>query len=154
MKRKHSKDVEAQMLIRKPVSQVFEAFINPEITIKFWFTKSSGRLEPGKKVRWDWEMFGVGDDLTVIGLVHNRNIFIKWDSNATTVEWNFEPLKDDMTLVKISTLVFSNNHEETLSMAIEEKGGYTMVLAGLKAWLEHGIELNLIGDQFPEGYPG
>lgn len=39
--------VESQMLIRKPVSEVFEAMINPDITSKFWFTKSSGRVEPG-----------------------------------------------------------------------------------------------------------
>jgi uncharacterized protein YndB with AHSA1/START domain len=44
------------MLIRKPVADVFEAFINPDITTKFWFTKSSGRLEVGKQVEWDWEM--------------------------------------------------------------------------------------------------
>jgi hypothetical protein len=37
------------MLIRKPVADVFEAFINPDITTKFWFTKSSGRLEVGKQ---------------------------------------------------------------------------------------------------------
>ena len=34
--------VEAQMLIRKPVSSVFQAFIDPQITSRFWFTKSSG----------------------------------------------------------------------------------------------------------------
>lgn len=43
----------AEMLIRKSVELVLEAFINPEITTKFWFTKSSGRLEVGKSVRWD-----------------------------------------------------------------------------------------------------
>lgn len=48
----------AQMLIRKPVAEVFEAFVDPAITTKFWFTKSSGKLEPGKEVRWDWEMYG------------------------------------------------------------------------------------------------
>ena len=43
-----------EMLIRRPVAEVFEAFINPDITTKFWFTKSSGRLEAGKQIRWDW----------------------------------------------------------------------------------------------------
>jgi uncharacterized protein YndB with AHSA1/START domain len=38
------------MLIRKPVADVFEAFVNPDITTKFWFTKSSGRLDAGKQV--------------------------------------------------------------------------------------------------------
>jgi uncharacterized protein YndB with AHSA1/START domain len=35
----------AEMLICKPANEVFEAIINPEITTKFWFTKSSGRLD-------------------------------------------------------------------------------------------------------------
>jgi uncharacterized protein YndB with AHSA1/START domain len=43
------------MLIRRPVSDVFEAFVNPDITTKFWFTQSSGRLEAGKQVQWDWK---------------------------------------------------------------------------------------------------
>lgn len=46
------------MLIRKPVPDVFKAFINPAITTKFWFTKSSGRLEAGRQVKWEWEMYG------------------------------------------------------------------------------------------------
>jgi uncharacterized protein YndB with AHSA1/START domain len=41
------------MLLRKPVADVFEAFVNPTMTTQFWFTKSSGRLEAGKQVRWD-----------------------------------------------------------------------------------------------------
>lgn len=44
------------MLIRRPVAEVFEAFVNPVMTTKFWFTQSSGRLEAGKQVEWAWEM--------------------------------------------------------------------------------------------------
>ncbi|HTE20952.1 MAG TPA: polyketide cyclase, partial [Armatimonadota bacterium] len=36
--------VKTGMLIRKPVAVVFEAFVNPEITAQFWFTRGSGRL--------------------------------------------------------------------------------------------------------------
>lgn len=35
----------AKMLIRKPVSEVFQAFVNSEITSKFWFTNGSRNLE-------------------------------------------------------------------------------------------------------------
>jgi len=35
----------AEMLIRKRVAEVFEAFVDPEIARRFWF---SGRLETGK----------------------------------------------------------------------------------------------------------
>jgi uncharacterized protein YndB with AHSA1/START domain len=41
------KSAEAQMLIRKPVAEVFKAFIDPELTRHFWFTTGSGRLETG-----------------------------------------------------------------------------------------------------------
>ena len=49
---KRSRCAEAQMLIRKPVDEVFEAFINPSITKNFWFTKGSDRLEVDKKITW------------------------------------------------------------------------------------------------------
>jgi uncharacterized protein YndB with AHSA1/START domain len=52
------------MLIRRPVAEVFDAFINPEITTKLWFTKSSGRLEVGKPVKWEWEMYNVSTSVT------------------------------------------------------------------------------------------
>jgi hypothetical protein len=29
--------------------------------------------------------------------------------------------------------------------------GFTLLLAGLKAWLEHGIQLNLTPDRYPKG---
>ena len=54
---KHSLIAKAEMLIRKPVVEVFEAFVNPAITSKFWFSKGSGRLQAGKEVTWDWEMY-------------------------------------------------------------------------------------------------
>ncbi len=145
--------VEAQMLIRRPVAQVFEAFVNPQVTTKFWFTKSSGPLALGKKVRWDWEMFGVSDVLTVKAFEENQRILVEWENDPTIVEWRFEPREASATLVKIANWGFPAGSDDALPLAIDAKGGYTMVLAGLKAWLEHGIELNLVADQFPDGCP-
>jgi hypothetical protein len=36
--------VKAEMLIRRPVAEVFEAFVNPDVTTRFWFTRSSAKL--------------------------------------------------------------------------------------------------------------
>ena len=55
----------AEMLIRKPVAEVFEAFINPEIATHFWFTKSSGRIEAGKRVTWYWETYNISVPVNV-----------------------------------------------------------------------------------------
>ena len=87
------------MLIRRPVAEVFEAFVNPEITTKFWFTKSSGRLEAGKQVQWDWEMYGISVPVTVISVVPNTRILIEWvgRGSPTTVEWIFTSREDGTT---------------------------------------------------------
>jgi uncharacterized protein YndB with AHSA1/START domain len=58
----------AEMLIRRPVSNVFEAFVDPAITSKFWFSHGSGKLEVEKSVRWDWEMYGFSTEARVKGL--------------------------------------------------------------------------------------
>ncbi|SDM60287.1 SRPBCC family protein [Bacillus sp. OK048] len=141
--------VTAEMLIRRPVEEVFEAFIDPAITTKFWFTKSSGRLEEGKRIRWDWEMYGVGDDLNVKKLDPNKEIRIVW-SDGTETEWVFTSRKDNETFVSITNTGFSGSGDEMVARAIDSMGGYTMVLCGLKALLEHKVVLNLVSDKAPD----
>ena len=68
----------AEMLIRKPVAEVFEAFVEPEVTTKFWFTKSSGRLEAGKQISWSWEMYNHSIEVTVKEVEKNKRIFVEW----------------------------------------------------------------------------
>lgn len=141
------------MLIRRPVAEVFDAFVNPDITTKFWFTKSSGRLEEGKQVQWDWEMYGVGAPVTAKVIEPNRRLVIEWPgySGLTTVEWTFVPQKDGTTFVTITETGFAGNGDELMQQVTDSTGGFTLVLAGLKALLEHNIQLNLVGDRFPAG---
>jgi uncharacterized protein YndB with AHSA1/START domain len=135
------------------VANVFEAFIDPAITAKFWFTKGSGRLEAGKQVRWEWEMYDVSAQVEVKAVEKNKRILIEWQgySGLTTVEWIFTPLTDDTTFVSITETGFSGDGDEVVKQALDSTGGFTWVLAGLKALLEHNIRLNLVADRFPEG---
>ena len=41
----------AELLIRKPATQVFQAFVDPEVTTKFWFDKPTGPLTDGASRR-------------------------------------------------------------------------------------------------------
>lgn len=143
---------EAAMLIRKPVAEVFEAFIDPEITIKFWFTKSSGRLVKGKEVEWTWEMYDVGTTVWVKSIVPDETIIIEWGEadDRSTVEWSFTTLGDFKTFVRVVNSGFKGSSDELIAQIKDSTGGFTMVLAGLKAYLEHGIRLNLVGDRFPK----
>lgn len=141
------------MLIRKPVADVFEAFINPEITTKFWFTKSNGRLEAGKLVQWEWEMYGISIAVTVKAIEANKRIVIEWPgySGLTTVEWIFESLKDGTTFVRIAEKGFTGDGDALVKQVTDSTQGFSLVLAGLKALLEHNVQLNLVADRFPKG---
>ncbi|MFT3750226.1 MAG: SRPBCC family protein [Agriterribacter sp.] len=141
--------VETQMLIRKPVSQVFQAFIDPAITTYFWFTKSSGNLEIGKTVKWEWEMYNVSSDVLVKEIVPNKKISIEWDTPATTVDFEFTALTDDTTYVVIKNYGFHQTGDDLIQAINDNTGGFTTVLDGLKAYLEFGLELNLVRDKFP-----
>ncbi|HKR60157.1 MAG TPA: SRPBCC family protein [Pyrinomonadaceae bacterium] len=143
----------AEMLIRKPPAEIFEAFANPEITRRFWFTKSTGRLEADKQLTWTWEMYNHSVQVDVKAIETNKRILIEWGNygEMTTVEWIFTPHKNDTTYVTITNSGFKGDGDKVVSDALDAKGGFTWVLAGLKALLEHDIELNAIADAFPQG---
>jgi uncharacterized protein YndB with AHSA1/START domain len=148
----HLKCSEAQMLIRKPVSEVFQAFIDPELTKHFWFTKGSDKLEVGKTVTWEWEMYNFSTKVVVKEIVANQKIVIEWftSEQPTTVDFDFKTLSDGTTFVSIKHYGFDKTGDELLETIKDSTGGFTIVLAGLKAYLEHNINLNLILDKFPK----
>ena len=143
----------AEMLIRKPVAEVFEAFIDREITTRFWFTKSSGRLEAGKQITWTWEMYNISVQVDVKEVEVDKRILIEWGNygSMTAVEWIFTPYENDKTYVTITNSRFQGDADKVVKDALDSKGGFAWVLAGLKALLEHNIELNAIADAFPKG---
>lgn len=142
----------AEMLIRKPVAEVFTAFVDPAVTTQFWFTKSSGQLARGTRVEWEWEMYGASAQVTVKALEVNQRILIEWGTAraSTRVEWMFTP-HDNATFVSITEDRFNGEGDAQVQAAINSTEGFTLVLAGLKALLEHNIRLNLVSDRFPTG---
>ncbi|HEX5691744.1 MAG TPA: SRPBCC family protein [Roseiflexaceae bacterium] len=141
------------LLIRRPVAEVFEAFVDPAITTKFWFTKGSGRLETGAQVEWTWEMYDVSISVMAKAVEPNQRILIEWPgySGQTTVEWTFAAQPDGTTFVTITESGFSGDGDAVLKQVASSTEGFSLVLAGAKAWLEHEIQLNLVADRFPKG---
>jgi len=143
--------VETQMLIRKPCQEVFQAFQNPEITRNFWFTKGSDKLVEGAEVVWEWEMYQLSTNVKVLKVQRGEIISIEWGTPVTRVDFVFQPIGNDTTYVVIKSWGFKEKGEELLKILMDNTGGFTTVLDGLKCYLEHGINLNLIADKFPKG---
>ena len=140
------------MLIRRPVAEVFEAFVDPAITSKFWFSKGTAKLEEGNQVQWDWEMYNFSVKVDVKKIETDKRIVVEWHAYAepTTIEWSFKPLTSDTTFVTITNSGFTGEGDERVKQALDSTEGFTFVLAGAKAWLEHGVQLNLVPDRFPK----
>jgi uncharacterized protein YndB with AHSA1/START domain len=143
----------AEMLIRKPANIVFDAIVDPTVTTRFWFTKSSGRLTKDAKVKWEWEMYGVSAQVRVLEIDPNRRILIEWSGEnqpTTTVEWQLAPRTNNTTFVSVRQRGFKGSQDEIVNQAIDSTGGFSFHLAGMKAVLEHNVDLNLIADHHPK----
>lgn len=140
-----------ELLIRKPVAQVFDAFVNPDVITKIWFNRSTGPLEAGKSVRWYWDKYDASSKVRVLALEDNQRIYIEWDAdtdNPSNVEWKFEPRSDETTYVSVKHSGITGVGDAVVEKLVDSTGGFALVLAAAKAYLEHGIELNIVADRF------
>ena len=137
----------ATMLIRRPIEEVFNAFVDPTVTTKFWFSRSSGRLAPGEKVTWYWDQYGISGEVTVTALEKNQRIVIEW---PTPVEWTFTPKGNDATFVSIIASGFTGTDDEKVAQALDSTEGFNLVISACKALLEYGIDLRLVSDKIPD----
>lgn len=148
--------VQTGMLVRRPAQEVFEAFAEPAVTTNFWFTKSTGKLGPGAEVQWTWEMYDVSTPVKVKEFEQDRRIAFEWGAApaATTVELDFESRPDGNTFLSVKETGFSGETgDDIVAWALGSMGGFTQVLAAVKAYLEHDIVLTIVADRFPDGKP-
>ena len=140
-----------ELLIRRPVSQVFDAFVNPDVITKFWFNRTSGPLVADKSVTWYWDLYGASTTVRVLALELDRRICIEWDVDSDSrsrIEWTFEDRASDGTYVSIVNSGFDRDADDVIDRVVDSAGGFALVLAAAKAYLEHGVALNIVADRF------
>jgi uncharacterized protein YndB with AHSA1/START domain len=98
-------------------------------------------------------MYGISIPVTVKAVEPNQRILIEWPGQvgSSKVEWIFTSLEDGTTFVSITNSGFSGDGDALVRQALDSTQGFSLVLAGLKALLEHGIKLNLVPDRYPKG---
>lgn len=141
---------QAGMLIRRPVDEVFQAFTEPGVAAWFWFSHGDHALTPGATVVWTWGMYGVSTTVRVRAVERDRRILIDWDvdDDPTEVEWLFEP-RGAETWVQVFNRGFPGT-DDGVARALDAAGGFALVLAGAKIWLEHALEPNFVVDRHPD----
>jgi len=94
-------------------------------------------------------MYGFSAEIDVKKVEQNKRILIEFDDN-TTVEWIFTNRAENETFITITNSRFQGDRDSIVEQVIDSIGGFTIVLCGLKAFLEHGIVLNLVADKAPD----
>jgi len=135
--------------VSRPVAEVYEAVADPAQLSRYFTTAGArGRLETGAEVTWDFADFPGAFPVRVVAAEPPRRIVIEWDGEHTTGErgtttttFEFEPLDGDTrTLVTITESSWRASPDGARS-AFGNCEGWTGMLAALKAWVEHGINL-------------
>ena len=134
--------------ISRPCREVYEAVADPAQLSKYFTTGgATGRLESGAVATWDFHDFPGAFPVTVVEAVPNERIVIRWggeattDDSGTTTTFEFESIDDGArTLVTISESSWKPTPTGA-ERAFDNCEGWTGMLAALKVWLEHGINL-------------
>ena len=135
--------------VGRPVGEVFEAVADPkELSSYFTTGGASARLEAGKTVTWDFHDFPGAFPVEVEEVVPNEKIVLRWDADEdgkpagykTTVTMWFKPTDDGRTLVEIEEKGWHDS-EAGLKASYGNCMGWSQMLAALKMWVEHGINL-------------
>lgn len=131
--------------IAKPVSEVFEAVVDPKQLSGYFTTGGAqGRLETGATVTWDFHDFPGAFPVRVERVTKNKEIVLHWEAAEggydTTVTMTFEALEDGRTLVRITEEGWRES-QQNLKAAMGNCEGWTGMLCAMKVWLEHGINL-------------
>lgn len=130
---------QATLQIQKPVQQVFDAIVNDEHITQYFLSKSSGKLESGKTITWEFGEFPGAFPVKVINVQEHQFISFVWDEE-TTVHISLEKQADNSTVVKIKEGE-KDLSEQNLQWLTDNTFGWGNFLDCLKAYLEYGIQL-------------
>ena len=144
--------------VSRPVAEVFEAVADPaQLSSYFTTGGASGRLEAGQTVTWDFHDFPGAFPVEVDEVVPNERIVLRWEAAEgeqvsgdgisitpagyqTTVTMTFKPTDDGRTLVEIEEKGWRET-ESGLQASYGNCMGWSQMLAALKMWVEHKINL-------------
>jgi uncharacterized protein YndB with AHSA1/START domain len=133
--------------IARPVHEVFEAVADPA-QLSHYFTTggAKGRLETGATVTWDFHDFPGAFPVHVIEVVPDQRIVLEWKANEpdtdyrVTVTMAFTSTDDGRTKVEIAEEGWHDT-PAALKASYGNCMGWSQMVAALKMWLEHGINM-------------
>lgn len=128
--------------IEKPIAEVFKAFTDNNIIDKYFVTSASAPIKAaGDKVVWAWGEHKTS--ITINEFVENKRVAFSWPAYKANYDVNcvfeFEEI-DGKTKVTVTEEGWKTD-DEGITSSLANSEGWTNMLAYMKAWVQHGIDL-------------
>jgi len=137
-------EINCGLKIQKSTQEVFEAIVDPSKMSNYFISKSTGRMEQGKTVTWQFPEFDMQFPVRVQEVKPDNYISYSWDNaedgTSTTVEITLKQVNDNETLVSVLEKSRAND-EQGIKWLKGNTEGWANFLACLKAYVEYGINL-------------
>jgi uncharacterized protein YndB with AHSA1/START domain len=136
-------EIKTQIGISRPPDVVFDAIVDPAKMSNYFISRSSGRMEEGKTLIWEFPEFDVKIPVRVGRIEKDRYVSYYWEADNKQdllVEITLEPFKVNSTLVTV-TEKSRPNDSDGIRWLKGNTEGWANFLACLKAYLEYGINL-------------
>jgi len=135
-------EIKTAIQILKSVNEVFEAIVNPSKMSNYFISKSTGRMEEGRQLKWQFPEFEMEFPIRVGKIEKDKYISFHWDLDGIEllVEITLTSIDNTSTIVTI-TEKGRKNDEAGIKWLKGNTEGWANFLACLKAYLEYGINL-------------
>ena len=141
----------AAIKVHASPADVCRAFVSANEMSRYWFTRYDDGLREGEASRWF-----VGDDADAMSFeVHVKELrfphklVVDWPGDKgelRQVTWSFEASGDGGTLLSIEETGFAGGDHLAVSQALDSTRGFNQVIVAAKAFVEFGIQLNVVAD--------
>ena len=136
-------EINVALMIQKSPHEVFEAIADPAQMCNYFISKSSGRMEAGKTLTWEFPEMQMQFPVHISKVETDKFLCFHWadpEGNDTKVEISLLPKENNSTFVKVKEKDRAHD-EEGLKWLGRNTEGWANFLACLKAWMEYGINL-------------
>jgi uncharacterized protein YndB with AHSA1/START domain len=134
--------VEVTERVLKPVSEVFQAIVDPDKLSKFFISSASAPIAAGQRVTWTFA--DVGGELTpeIETVDLDKRIVFTWNASGqkARVEIELSRYDEGSTKIHIVESAFPMT-EEGVERALEQSKGWTDFVDCMRAYLEFGVRL-------------
>jgi uncharacterized protein YndB with AHSA1/START domain len=138
--------VNLQMGILKPSHDVFEAIVDPDKMNKYFISRSTGRIENGKTLKWEWDDFDAEHEIKVQKVGQDKLVSFKWDGSGVecVVNITLESKGENKTIIKITEEEWTPDFDGA-KRCMGQVEGWTHFLCCLKAYIEYNVNLRVGG---------